>query len=184
MANIYTIASPGTAFVQDKCMIGIYNGAGSGKVVRVYRIYQLNAQTAAITGTNNIMELWRFSSGSGGLAVQIVKHDSQSVSPPSQIIASTGMSYTNNDLFRRYFWSSDEPVATDVTTIDEIQVIPWFGCIYDYSTSYINSTIEPIVLREGYGIGLVHKGAYTSAGVITTPVGSCDVFIEFTIEGS
>jgi hypothetical protein len=183
LPNVYTISSPGTAFIQDKCMLGLFNGIGSGKVLRIYKVYVLNAQTAVLTGLNNILEIWRFSTGSGGLAVQIIKHDTQSPAPPSQIIASTGMSYTKNSLLRRIIWSSDEPVSSDAAGIDEIQTLPAFCNLLDYTMSYTNSTVEPIILRPGYGIGVVLQGAY-NVGALATPVGSCDLFIEYTMEAT
>jgi hypothetical protein len=70
MANIYTITAPATPFLQNRCMIGIFNGVGSGKVIKIYRIAALNNQTVAVTGVNAILKIVRISTGSGGLIVQ------------------------------------------------------------------------------------------------------------------
>jgi len=181
MANVYTIAAPGAAFADGKCMLGIFNGTGSGKIVRLYRAFMLNNQTAAVTGLNVRMRVDRFTTGSGGVELLVVKHDTQSSSLPSQIVCSTNMSFTTEVTFKRFYWSSDEPLASDAANIDEFQTLPKVGKVVDFDWSYSNSTVQPYVLREGYGIGLVCENSF-STSTIAAPVGSADFFFEFTVE--
>lgn len=173
--SIYTATAPGVSFVLNKCCIGIFNGIGSGKVIRLYRASMLNNQTVAVTGINNIFELQRFTTGSGGLALVPVKHDTQAQSLPAQIVISTNMNYTRETTIRAIPWSSDEPQAGFATT-DEFQTLPTLNMVWDCSQSYINESWEPLVLREGYGAGLVLASA-SSAAV----VGSADFAFEFTV---
>jgi hypothetical protein len=109
MADIFTIAAPATPFALNRSMIGIFNSTGSGKVVKVYRIVALNNQTVAVTGISALLEIQRISTGSGGIALLPVKHDSFQAALPGQIVCATNMSYTNNARLGRRFWSSDEP---------------------------------------------------------------------------
>lgn len=185
MANIFTAASPGTSLVSNKCLLGIYNGIGSGKVIRVYKAVAINAQTVAIaTPTIVRLAIQTFSSGSGGINIQPLKHDSSSSTPPSQIICSTNMSYKVRDTFRKVMWAPDEPLVsgTDAVVssghIDELLCLPSIGVLWD-STYNTSSPTEPIVLREGLGMGIV-----STDPVIQTQVGYVDVFLEFTIESS
>ena len=171
MANYYTAAVTAGLNIRDKAMIGLYNGTGSGLVVRVYRIFMLNNQTVAVTGVVNPYTLYRITTGSGGIFCQYVKHDSQSITLPSQIVISSGMSYTAGDVLRKVVWSSDEPLATDANGIDELETIPSLNVIWD---STLATTSEPIICREGYGIALINNH--------TAPVGIVDLFIEFTAE--
>lgn len=174
--SLYTITAPGVAFLQDKCCLGIFNGVGSGKIIRLYRATILNNQTAAVTGIANLFSLQRFTTGSGGTAVVPVKHDTAASSLPAQIITSTNMNYTTEQTLRRFAWSSDEPIASDASTIDEFQTVPSLNIVWDCGYSYVNEAIEPLVLREGYGAGLVLTSA-ASASI----VGSADFAFEFSV---
>lgn len=172
MAHIYTIGAPATPFLLNRCMIGIYNGLGSGKVVKVYRITALNNQTVAVTGTNVILRLIKISTGSGGLFLNPTKHDSLSPSLPSQIVCSTNMSYTQQYILRNLYWSNDEPLQTTAGSVDEFQLLPRFQNIWE--SSYKDISVDPIVCRQGQGVALVNT--------TNTSVGIADFFIEFTVE--
>lgn len=181
MANFITISAPGASFGVAKCMLGLFNGAGSGLILRVYRIWMLNNQTVAVTGLNNLMRVDRLTTGSGGIDLLPIRHDTNTSTLPSEIVCATNLSFTSQSTLRRFFWSSDEPVATGPATIDELQVNPGFTAVVDHTWSYYSSTVQPYVLREGYGLGVICENAY-SAGSISTPVGSADLFMEFTAE--
>ena len=72
-------------------------------------------------------------------------------------------------------WSTDEPLAGTFQGIDELQTIPSLNMIWDSSYAYKNeNSIQPIVLREGQGIGVVLTAA---SGTIA---GAADFFIEFS----
>lgn len=174
MANIYTIAAPATPFLPNRCMIGLFNGPGSGRVVRVYRVSALNAQTVAVTGVNSVFNLTKISTGSGGLYLTPTKHDSQSPLVPAQIVAATNMSYTASSTFRRLFWSNDEPLLSTAGSIDEFQTIPRMMNLWE--SSYSEQNVQPITLREGQGLALINN--------TNTNVGVADFFMEFTVETS
>ena len=169
MANTYTIAATGVSFAANKSMIGIFNGSGSGQVIRVYRIWLLNNQTVAVTGVMTNIELRRLTAGSGGNAITPTKHATANPSLPAQIITASAMTVTESDLLRRFIWSTDEPVANATATIDELETLPVFGTIWD--AGYADANVEPLVLREGQGISVKNIGA---------TVGIVDAFIEFT----
>lgn len=181
MANFITITAPGASFGVSKCMLGLFNGAGSGLILRVYRAWLLNNQTVAITGLNNLMRVDRLTTGSGGIDVLPIRHDSNTSTLPSEVVCATNLSFTTEVTLKRFFWSSDEPVATGAATIDELEVNPSFTQVIDHRWSYFSSTVQPYVLREGYGLGIICENCY-SAGTPSTPVGSVDLFMEFTAE--
>lgn len=179
MANIYSIGAPGIAFVDGQCMLGIYNGVGSGKIIKLYRALAMNAQTQTVTTPTQLyLNLYKFSTGSGGLAMNIIKHDNLSPTPPAQIVASANMSYTIDSFLRRMLWSTKEPLVINAGWITEVEVNPNFTMLWDSSMSYNNSSVEPLVLREGYGAGIVCS--VPSGGSIgTTAV--ADFFLEVDI---
>ena len=172
MAQTYTAAITGATFGNGKSMASLFNGTGSGQILRLYRIWVLNNQTAAVTGVLTTFSIRRTSAQSGGLAVVPVKHDSNSANLDAAIACATGATVTNTasttDL-RRWMWSNDEPSVSSATS-DEFECLVPLNCVWD-STGDAN--IEPLVIREGQGISVTHTG--------TTTVGLCDIFLEFTM---
>lgn len=175
MAQTYTLTATEVAFALNKCLLGVFNGSGSGRVVRVYRIWTLNNGIALVTGVLTNLELRRITAGSGGTTVTPAKHDTGSEAFPGQIVVSTNMIYTASDLFRRAIWSNDEAIGTTtVVSIDEMEVFVPLNLMWD--VGYADATVEPIVCREGYGAALINTG--------NTAVGVVDVFMEVTLANS
>lgn len=174
MAQTYTVSVVGATFASGKSMLGLLNGSGSSRIVRVKRIWVLNNQTSGVTGVLTTWELRRSSAQSGGTSQTPVKHDSNSESIPAQVLSATGATVTDTSdaALRRWMWSNDEPAAASLTN-DETECIVPLNCVWD-STG--DSDIEPIVLREGEGVSVKHTGS--------TTVGVCDIFIEFTMASS
>lgn len=168
----YTVSSFATTFAANKCMLGIYNGSGSGRIVRVYRVVMLNNQITAVTGAVTNLELRRITAGSGGTDIAPFKHDSANETFPAQIVVSTNTTITATDVLTKVIWSTDEP-AINSLTIDEFETLPAFSTIWD--SGYADTNTEPIVLREGYGVALVNIGATT---------GIADVFFHVTLEST
>ena len=170
MAATHTLSVVGATFANAKHMASLFNGAGSGRVLRIFRVWILNNQTAGVTGVLTTLSLRKTTAQSGGTASTPVKHDSASSNLPAQVLAATGATVTNasvNDL-RKIMWSNDEPAVSSAVS-DELECLVPLNCIWD-STG--DDRIEPITLREGEGCTLQHTG--------TSAVGLCDIFIEFT----
>lgn len=172
MAQTYTLTSVNTTFAANKCLLGVYNGSGSGRIVRVYRVWILNNQITAVTGSITNVELRRITAGSGGTSITPFKHDSNNETFPAQVAVATNMTITPTDILTRFLWSTDEP-AINALTVDEIQTFVPLSCVWD--SAYADSNAEPIVCREGQGVALVNIGAIT---------GQCDVFFEVTLEST
>lgn len=170
MAATFTLAAIGATFANGKHMCSLFNGVGSGRVLRLYRVWILNNQTAAVTGVLTTLGLRRTSAQSGGTVITPTKHDSASSNLPAQVLAATGATVTNTSAveYRRFMWSNDEPAAATGSS-DELECFVPLNNIWD-STGDAN--VEPITLREGEGVTLHHSG--------TTAVGLCDIFFEFT----
>lgn len=86
----------------------------------------------------------------------------------------TNLTITATDLLRRIIWSNDEPTANVAATLDELETLVPLCCIFE--AGYNDPNVEPIVLREGYGLAIVNVG--------NTAVGVCDCFIECTLAAS
>lgn len=171
MAATHTAAFLGVTFGNNKSMAGLYNGSGSGVILRVKRIWILNNQTAGVTGVLTTFSLRRSTAQSSGTSVTPVKHDTASASLPAQVLCAHGATVTSAtaDTFRSWVWSNDEPAVSGATS-DEFECLVPLNCIWDTATG--DADIEPIVLREGFGIDVRHSGS--------SAVGIADIFVEFT----
>lgn len=170
MAATYTSSGIALTFGANKSISTIFNDTGSGVVIRIYRILILNNQTVAIAnGVLTSIEIRRVTASTGGSNLTVVKHDTSSSTLPAEVYVKTGATDTVTDRLKQFYWSTDEPAATG-TTLDEWECIPVFNYIWE--SGYGESTIDPIVLREGEGIAIKQPGSNT--------LGSCDIFIEFT----
>ncbi|MGD0201343.1 MAG: hypothetical protein ABSD27_11395 [Bryobacteraceae bacterium] len=110
--NTYTVAATGVAFASGKLMLAIFNPAASGKVVKVWRVWIINNQTAAVTGVLIWFELRRSTAQSSGTALTPIKHDSNN--PALNATVATGATVTDmaSGLLRQIFWSNDEPAVS------------------------------------------------------------------------
>lgn len=172
MAKTYTVSAIGIAFASNKSLLGLYN-AHASRILKVWRVWQLNNQTTAITGVLSSCTLRRISALSGGTALTPVQHDSGNVSVDlTSITTNTNGTFTNtaDAQLRVWMWSTDEPSVSSATS-DEMQCIVPLNCIWD-STGDAN--IEPITCRQNQGVHVLQPGANT--------VGISDLFAEFTIE--
>jgi len=173
MAATYTVAFTAVAFASGKSMGAIVNGSGSGRVVRIYRIWVMNNQTAAVTGVLTSMSIRRITYTSGGTTATPVKHDTQNESIPAQIICYTGATVSAVSTLRIFAWSNDE-AAVGTGTWDEMETMPPLTCVWD--SGYGDTNVQPITLREGEALDIYHIG--------TSTVGNCDIYIEFTTASS
>lgn len=175
MAATYALYATAISLAASKNMLAMFNTAASGQIIRVYRFWALNNFTASVTGINFRMSLGRFTGAyTGGSALTYYKHDTNSGNVAAGIVAATAPTgITITDTFKRIWWSSDETVVTAAVTIDELETIPALMCIWD--SGYMDSNIEPITLRETYGLTLQISA---DGG---THVSSLDMFVECTV---
>lgn len=171
MAKTYTASAIGVAFASNKSLLGILNAHPTRKV-RIYRVWTLNNQTAAVTGVLTSMSLRMLSALTGGTAVTPVSHDSANVAfdlTSVTTVTNGTATQTAGNALRVWMWSGDEPAVSSATS-DEFQCLVPLNCIWD-STG--DSNIEPITLNQNEGAHIVQPGA--------NAVGIVDVFAEFTV---
>lgn len=169
MAATYTAASVDIAYGNGKSMLSVFNGSGSGVVLKVYRIWTINSAITAVTGVVCDVSLRRISTSSAGTTVTPLKHDTNSANLPAQVAIATNATVTTGDIFRVVNQDNDEP-ASGGTGTNELAIL--FPLRVIWESGYHDTRIEPIVLREGEGI--------TVRSDTNTTVGTLDVYIEFT----
>lgn len=177
----YTLSATALANASGKNMLAISNATGSGRVIRIYRIWATNPQTGAVTGGIFYIQLGRPTAvHSGGTALSFLPHSScvtaGSATPFTGISAVSGATTITSTMeteFRRVARSSDE-IAVGTNTLDEWHNIIPLATIWE--SGYGDSNVEPFVIRpnEGFLIKLDTLG--------TPGVGTTDIFVELTIE--
>ena len=177
MGSTYFLPATGVANASGKNLIAIYNGNGSGKTVRIWRVFVSNAQTSAITGGTTIAIVGRFYTAySGGTGLTPVSMDSANPSFPSQIVSATGPTgITITDVVRQLSFFTDEFVVSD-TASDILNVIPGLSVYLDFG--YLDENLEPFMLAEGEGFAIQHTGA---AYANNSTVGTFDIYVEFDL---
>lgn len=159
-----------------KVLFSMFNGVGSGKIIKIRRIWVLNAQTAAVTGileTYTISRITTDSSGGTPATITPVKYDTASAAVPAQIVCRSGNT-TNGTAttLRTLSFSGDEP-AVGSFTWDEFECLIPLNCVWE--VGYGNTSMQPLTLREGQGLS-IHQAAIASS------VGNIDINVEFTLE--
>lgn len=178
MAQTYTLYAAGVAWAANKNMIAISNHTGSGRVLRLFRLWLINYASATVTGGFCAAQLDRCSSVASftaGTALTFLKHDSNSENLPAQILANTGTTtvLTRTGTFRNHTICNDE-VALSSGHIEDFRTLVPMCIIWD--AGYGNSTIEPIVMRTGEGVVL-----FTPAAGGGTYAGNVDICAELTL---
>lgn len=167
MAASFTVLAKDILFAQNKCMISVYNTSPTVKV-KIYRAWMLNNQVNAVTGVLTNLEVRKLTAHSGGTTLTPTPHDS-TLTLPANITAATNASFTATVLYRRFLWSTDEPVTTATAmSLDEFQIIMPLNCVW---TQGYGEVLEPIVLNQNEGFGIINTGAF---------VGQADLMLEFT----
>lgn len=172
MAETWQINAMAVQPGNGKSMLGILNGAGSGKVVRIYRMWMLNNYSGvAYTGVTFNYEIRAITGLSSGTNVTPVAHDTANAAFSGSVVVQTGgtVSGESATLMRLIGWSGDEPSVAG-TSIDEMELLVPLNVMWD--TGYGDSSVDPLTLREGEG---VHIKCITNS-----TVGSLDFMMELT----
>jgi hypothetical protein len=164
----YTLRAPAVANANDRNMLAINNATGSGKLIKIYRIWCFGDGTGTVTGALSGFLLGRIAGvSSGGTALNFIPHSSavtaSSATPFTGISAvyhSATITASIGTEIRRVFKSSDE-LAASGGTMEEIQILPAFSVIWD--TGYADANVEPLVLRENQGLLIRTDSAPSSA---------------------
>ena len=184
MAATYTLSfSALTTYAASKNMLAINNATGSGKVLKIYRVWIGTYQTATVSGGIGLVLFKRYVGGNytGGTAIPFIPHSScltaNSNTPFTGIGAASGATTITApgvaaEEIGRIARSTDEMGAGGIT-MDEIQSIPVMSLSWD--AGFSDTNIQPITLRPNECFILATEA-------VGTYVGSPDITVELTIE--
>lgn len=139
----YTLWSGNITAAANKVYMHIYNGAGSGKILKVRKVF-IQPSQAAVVG---VSQQWRFSKTAslgttGAVAITPRAHDSGDAALPAQIAAQSQFTAGGADTFV-YF----EIPLNPEETLPAVGLMPYYNLMPtdgDYTSD--------VVLREGEGL--------------------------------
>jgi hypothetical protein len=169
MADTFTAYLRDITVAPNKSLMTLFNGSGSGRIIRLHRIQCLNSSPTARAGVITNFDIRTVTASSGGSAITPTAHNPSQTALAAQVVVATGATDTVADLLRRFMWSTDEATAASLS-IDEIQTVPALNVVWD--NGYQDTSVPSLVLREGQGVALRQAGSGT--------VGLVDVRFEFT----
>ena len=170
MAQTFNAHFSGVAFAATKNMASIINQHAT-EVLKIRKIYLVNAQTAAVTGVVCSIELRKYSAATltGPTAITPTSLDSTNTAPTTAVYGHAGTIGGTPATLRRIIWSSDE-AAVSAATSDELENFLPLNVLYEWQP---HSDVQPITLRQNESVMV-----YNVSGA----AGLLDVVIEFTKE--
>lgn len=178
MANTYLARGVAVTNATNKLFMTVYNGVGSGQIIRIYRIWMTPISTASVTGGIGTYVFDKFTGvPSSGDTVVAMKVDSLNPNLNSNITVKSGNtsitgSFTSLGELLRISKSNDEPAVTS-QTIDEIPILFPLSLVADWG--FGDSEVEPLVLRKGQGLRIYSLNAGTWGA------STIDILIQFTV---
>ena len=161
---MYCYAVVGSAVGAGKNHLGLFNGAGSGRTLRVWRVEVVPHLTAVITGTAATFVLARTTTPGTGAAAALRKLDPLAPDPPAQVTGrhtfTAQPAVTANSELAALTANAEETVSHGAK-VPLYEAIPERG-------------IEPVTVPEGGGLA-VQQAAFLGAGAFS-------VFIYFTAD--
>jgi hypothetical protein len=165
-AETWVAYADAVVFAQNKHHLSLLNAAGSGKVVRVKKLFAVNLQTGTITGVVVRFDIKKITAHSSGTSVTPQPMDDNNAALPAGVTARTGATVTEGALL--YPW---------VTQNDEETAVPGFSkAMFQQSVNIIpeGAETQEHVLREGRGL--------TVKQITSAAVGSYGWLMVFTVE--
>lgn len=136
------------AFAGSKYHISILNATGSGKIVRVIKLFAVNVMVASATGVGVRFDMHRISAHSGGTAISVEKMDTANDAPPAGVTVRTGA--TSVTLGNRLFGMPTTGEEVGATTNLNLG----FHLMQGMNLLFEADRIQELVLREGEGFAV------------------------------
>jgi hypothetical protein len=171
MAATYYALSGAVAPASAKSMLGILNGAGSGVVLTIRRVWVVSNNATSVTGVVNRLTLCRVSALSSGTTLSAVSLDSTNSAVPEAVLIRTGATATETAGNFRSIITTAEEMAVSLAAMPALKCMYPLNLVFD--SGYGEARVQPIILREGEGIHVKHQTSST--------VGTLEVVVEFTI---
>lgn len=100
------------AFANSKQHFSIFNGSGSGKIVRISKLFVTSQNETAVSGGARRLDVKKITSCSGGVDITAQKQYTTNDDVPSQIIIQTGATVSEGALLFPIVYPDDEVILT------------------------------------------------------------------------
>jgi hypothetical protein len=162
----YYALADAVALAANKHHISIFNASGSGVMVAIKKLFQINLQLAAVTGVALRFDMKRTTAQSAGTAITPVSMDSDNPALPAQVTVNTNGTITESSLLYPYVTQSDEVSAANTA-------------VANYLTQYGNLALESVEMQE---VRLREGQGFTVKQITSSTVGSFAWLMAFTVD--
>jgi hypothetical protein len=154
------------AFALNKQHVTIFNATGTGKIVKVRKLFAVNLQTAAVTGVVARFDIKRATAASAGTTTTPNAMDTANAALPAGITVRTNGTVTEGPLLFPWITTSEE----------ETQLIGLSKAMYQAATNILvdGPEVQELTLRENQGL--------TVKQITNTIVGLFGWIVVFTID--
>jgi hypothetical protein len=133
-----------SATANNRHMMSLLNASGSGKVVKVRKIFLVNLAVSAVSGARSRWEVRKISGHSGGSLVTPQKVDTNNPDLPSQITVRNSGSVTEGNMLFAHACSNDEVGATGAFA--EASILAGVNLMLEHDS------MQELTLRENQGV--------------------------------
>lgn len=163
----YLVIAADCAFAASKHHLSIFNGVGSGKVIRISKLFMTNMLlNVTVSGGVRRLDVKKATVVSGGTDLTPVKHDTINDDIPAQILIKTGATVTDGALLFPLIFPDDEMLLTQNSMAQQIfSGINWIP---------EGLEIQEFTLNEGEGV--------TIKQITSSVVGVTTWIVAFTLE--
>jgi hypothetical protein len=154
------------AFAANKHHISIFNAAGSGKIIRVPKLFAINLQSAAVTGIIDRFDFKKITASSAGTTITPESADTSNPALPAQVTVRTNGTITEGNVLFPWLASSEEETA--VAGLSRSMFQQWSNIIPE------GEEIQEPTAREGQGL--------TMKQITSSVVGSFGWLMVFTVD--
>lgn len=165
-AETWVALADTVASANGKQHISIFNATGSGKLVKLRKLFAINLQTAAVTGIVQRFDIKRTTAQSAGTAITPRALDTANAALPAQVTVATAATVTEGVLLFPWVTSSEEETAVPALS----------KSLFQQSVNVLleGNEIQELALREGEGA--------TVKQAVNSTVGSFAWLLAFTVE--
>ncbi len=155
----------------DKSLIDVFNGSGSGRILRIQRVWILNTNFIASSNLLSHLELRRTDASGTTPVIVPISNDSAAQALPAQVTVGIDRSTRSAGVLRRILWATSI-FAFSSSNIQNLECLIPFGEVWN--AGYSDADVQKLTLREGEGFDIKQTG--------TSTAGWGDFEIEFTNE--
>lgn len=157
-AESWLLCAESIAFANNKQHVSIYNGAGSGVIVRIRKLFAINMIENAISGGIIRLNVRQATGFSGGTDLTPIAQDTNNLSIPSEVLFKTNATVTEGSLLFPLIMSNDELLLTQNSMAQNLLAgINWIPEGFE---------VQELTLREGEGF-TIRQITNNATGIFT-----------------